>query len=265
MSRFLKRLVGNYVEQELLMNIVVTKLTCKAPKAFTSLVLEFKRGDKVERSLPCGSVNQGEGEYEINWTFNKVSMFRKEQDTNPPKWLQKEASILVYGISDKKTLLGEVTLDVAPYCMMMKQKIQLKLEGGSLKKAKLDIVMSIISPELADQIDLDLDVLEQENDNLYSESTTHFEVDDSKETETDELARLRIEHAAQSIDLQEINNKLATQTAHVSILDATLKQVTAPEAKPVRASDLGRLRIKLEDKDSEIARLNARLLELERL
>ena len=50
MAKFLKRLVGSYEEKNLLMQITLDKLECVTKQAYLRLFIEFKRGDKVERT-----------------------------------------------------------------------------------------------------------------------------------------------------------------------------------------------------------------------
>jgi hypothetical protein len=50
MAKFFKRLVGGYEEKELLMQTTLDKLQCVSKQPYLKLFIEFKRGDKVERT-----------------------------------------------------------------------------------------------------------------------------------------------------------------------------------------------------------------------
>jgi len=75
MAKFLKRLAGGYVEKELLMQITLDKLQCVSKQAYLKLFIEFKRGDKVERTECPVQLAAGETSTQINQTFNKLSIF----------------------------------------------------------------------------------------------------------------------------------------------------------------------------------------------
>jgi hypothetical protein len=75
MSRFLKRLVGNYEQEELLITIQGFQLKIDSPAPFDNLCLEFKRGDRTDKSTSLVNIDEGEGEYPITCTYNKLSVF----------------------------------------------------------------------------------------------------------------------------------------------------------------------------------------------
>ena len=50
MAKFFKRLTGGYEEKQLLMQMTIEKLQCVSKQPYTRLFIEFKRGDKVEKT-----------------------------------------------------------------------------------------------------------------------------------------------------------------------------------------------------------------------
>ncbi len=75
MAKFLNRWAGGYVEKELLMQITLDRLQCISKQSYLKLFIEFKRGDKVERTECPVQLAVGETTTSINQTFNKLSIF----------------------------------------------------------------------------------------------------------------------------------------------------------------------------------------------
>ena len=66
MAKFFKRLVGGYEEKELLMQMTLDKLQSVSNSSYKKIFIEFKRGDKVERSECATRIEAGESTAIIN-------------------------------------------------------------------------------------------------------------------------------------------------------------------------------------------------------
>ena len=86
MARFLKRLAGNYDEVKLMMHVHAEKLKCNTKDAYKLIYLEFKRGDKIEKSEKLGEIPTGDSEVVLGKSFSKLSQFYREQKVTPDKY-----------------------------------------------------------------------------------------------------------------------------------------------------------------------------------
>ena len=98
MAKFLKKLAGGYVDKELLIQITVDKLQCFSKQSYLKLFIEFKRGDKVERTECPVQIAAGETSTSINQTFNKLSIFSEKKDAKKPEFLEKLMEIRLFGL-----------------------------------------------------------------------------------------------------------------------------------------------------------------------
>ena len=98
MAKFLKKLAGGYVDKELLIQITVDKLQCFSKQSYLKLFIEFKRGDKVERTECPVQIAAGETNTPINQTFNKLSIFSEKKDAKKPEFLEKLMEIRLFGL-----------------------------------------------------------------------------------------------------------------------------------------------------------------------
>lgn len=78
MAKYLKRLIGNYEQEELVVSISVFRIRTMAQAVFKDVFLEIRRRDKNERSAPLCTLRAGPGDYPINFMYNKLSVFYKQ-------------------------------------------------------------------------------------------------------------------------------------------------------------------------------------------
>lgn len=82
--------------------------------SYQDLILEWKRGDTVESSAPFGEITNGTVDMQLAIIFNKLSIFFRQDDTNPPVYQQKMSSISLYSMALKqKILLGEAEFELS--------------------------------------------------------------------------------------------------------------------------------------------------------
>ena len=91
-------MTGGYVEKELLMQITLDKLQCFSKQSYLKLFIEFKRGDKVERTECPVQLAAGETSTSINQTFNKLSIFYEKKDAKKPEYQEKLTTIRLFGL-----------------------------------------------------------------------------------------------------------------------------------------------------------------------
>ena len=66
MAKFLKRAFGGYEEKQLLMQMTLDKIQCVSKQPYMRLFIEFKRGEKVERTDCLVQIQAGETTTVIN-------------------------------------------------------------------------------------------------------------------------------------------------------------------------------------------------------
>lgn len=147
MAKFLKRLVGTYEEKDFLMQICMDKFTVDSKSNYSSVYLEFKRGDRIERSN-FFNLKEGPNEVQLNEKFNMMSLFFEKKDSKPLEYQEKVCQFRMLGTTENKVevLLGEKTFDVCLYVHRLRHKLELPLTDGKLPRNVLTLLLSIVLP-----------------------------------------------------------------------------------------------------------------------
>jgi hypothetical protein len=80
------------------MQMTLDKLQCISKQPYLKLFIEFKRGDKVERTECPVQIAAGETITPINQTFNKLSIFYQKKDAKKPEFQEKLTTIRLFGL-----------------------------------------------------------------------------------------------------------------------------------------------------------------------
>ena len=99
MSKYLKRLLGKTTEEAMVVQTKIVHIQGTATEPnYRDLILEWKRGDTVETSAPFGEIVQGKVQLSLAIIFNKLSIFFRQDNTDPPVYQQKLSSISLYSL-----------------------------------------------------------------------------------------------------------------------------------------------------------------------
>ena len=97
MSRYIKRLLGKTTEEAMVVQAKICHIQGNSQEPnYKDLILEWKRGDTVERSSPFGEITNGSISLNLAIIFNKLSIFFRQDNTNPPVYQQKRSSVGLY-------------------------------------------------------------------------------------------------------------------------------------------------------------------------
>ena len=78
-----------------------------------------------------------------------MSQFFKEEGSEPPIYQKKEAVIRVVGVNaqtNQEQNMGEVKVDISEFCNNFNRLVIYELQNGILRKAQLQMSMSIVPP-----------------------------------------------------------------------------------------------------------------------
>ena len=85
MSKYLKRLLGKTTEEAMVVQAKICSIKGNTAEAtYYDLLLEWKRGDTVETSAPFGNIENSRIDMNLAIIFNKLSIFFRQENTNPP-------------------------------------------------------------------------------------------------------------------------------------------------------------------------------------
>ena len=100
---------------------------------YSHVHLEFKRGDRCERSNFFELV-EGDNDVTIGYTVNMLSVFFEKKDSKPLEYQEKLCSFRMFGTTSNgvEVLLGEKTFDVCLYANRVFHKLEIPLTEGKL-------------------------------------------------------------------------------------------------------------------------------------
>ena len=161
MAKFLKRLVGTYEEKDMLLQVCLDSFKVTSRSNFYQCSVEFKRGDRVERSN-FFNLKEGENDVRLENTFNMMSIFFEEKDSKPLKYQEKMCSFKMVGTTENKVevTLGEKQFDVSLYCNRKQHKVELALVDGKLPRNSLQISLSILPPSRMGEVGVTKDMID---------------------------------------------------------------------------------------------------------
>ena len=100
MAKFFKRLVGQTIEESLLIQCKISNISfvLDSDNQYENLQLQWERGDTISRSRIFGETDGTKiANFDVSDTFTQLSIFYKEARANPPKYQSKLASVKIYG------------------------------------------------------------------------------------------------------------------------------------------------------------------------
>ena len=100
MAKFLKRLIGQTIEESLLIQCKITNIqfVLDSDNQYENLQLEWHRGDTLSRSRVFGETDGTKvANFDVHDTFTQMSIFYKEMKADPPTYQDKQAEVKLYG------------------------------------------------------------------------------------------------------------------------------------------------------------------------
>ena len=135
--------------------------------SYQDLILEWKRGDTIETSAPFGEIVNNSIDINVAIIFNKLSIFFRQENTQPAVYQEKRSTIGLYSqVGKQKVFLGEGDFELSQFVGKIRQEFDVRLAGGPLINGLIHIQVSICPINQAPTLGVDTKLLLEESPSI---------------------------------------------------------------------------------------------------